>query len=87
MDINRPRDLPPGRQQIPERRDNSNGPGEYGPGVTDRYTVNIQIHGATIDVPKSALSGLDLAGLVALRNVKGQIPLGRPSDRCGSRAR
>ena len=68
MDINRPRDLPPGRQQIPERWDNSTGPGEYGTVVTDRYAVNIQVHGATIDMPKSALSGVDLAGLVALRN-------------------
>lgn len=57
-----------GDSMIHEQWDNSSGQGEYSAVVANRFTVKIQGNGANMDVLKSALGGVDLAGLAALKD-------------------
>ena len=57
-----------GGSMIHEQWDNSSGQGEYSAVVADRFMVKVEGHGANIDALKSALGGVDVAGLAALKN-------------------
>jgi Yip1 domain len=57
-----------GDQLIHEKWDNRNQSGEYGTVVADRFAVKVSGTAGSVDELKSALAGVDLAGLAALRN-------------------
>jgi hypothetical protein len=57
-----------GGSMIHEQWDNSSKEGEYSAVLADRYMVKVEGSGASIDTLKSALNGVDMAGLAALKN-------------------
>jgi uncharacterized membrane protein len=57
-----------GGQLVHEKWDNRDHRGEYGVVVADRFSVAVSGQAASIDELKSALSGVNLAGLAALKN-------------------
>ncbi len=57
-----------GGHLIHEQWDNASKEGEYSAVVADRYMVKVQGSGGSIDELKSALGGVDMAGLAALKN-------------------
>jgi Yip1 domain len=57
-----------GGSMIHEQWDNSSGQGEYSAVVADRFMVKVAGHGANIDALKSALGGVNVSGLAALKN-------------------
>jgi hypothetical protein len=57
-----------GGHLVHEKWDNHANFGEYGVVVGDRFTVDVSGNAASIDELKSAVSGVDLAGLEALKN-------------------
>jgi hypothetical protein len=57
-----------GGHLVHEKWDNHANFGEYGVVVGDRFTVDVSGNAASIDELKSAVSGIDLAGLEALKN-------------------
>ena len=57
-----------GGNLVHERWDNSSSQGEYSAVVADRFMVKVEGNAANIDGLKSALNGVDVAGLAALKN-------------------
>ena len=57
-----------GGSMIHERWDNSSKEGEYSAVVADRFMVKVEGNAANIDGLKSALNGVDVAGLAALKD-------------------
>jgi hypothetical protein len=57
-----------GNSMVHERWDNASKEGEYSAVVADRFMVKVEGNGASIDELKSALGGVDVAGLAALKN-------------------
>jgi hypothetical protein len=57
-----------GGSLIHEQWDNASKEGEYSAVVADRFMVKVQGSGSSIDELKSALGGVDMTGLAALKN-------------------
>lgn len=57
-----------GGSMVHEQWDNASREGEYSAVVADRFMVKVEGSGPSIDVLKSALGGVDMAGLAALKN-------------------
>ena len=57
-----------GENMVHEEWDNADKRGEYSAMVADRFMVKVSGNAGSIDELKSALGGVDLAGLAALRN-------------------
>jgi hypothetical protein len=57
-----------GGHLVHEKWDNRGNFGEYGVFVGDRFSVDVSGNAASIDQLKAAVSGVDLAGLEALKN-------------------
>ena len=53
---------------VHEEWDRSSNSGEYGVVLGDRFLVKVAGNAASVDDLRSAVAGLDLAGLEALRN-------------------
>lgn len=53
---------------IHEQWDSASKHGEYGAVVGERFTVKIDSDGADVNELKTALGGIDLASLAALKN-------------------
>lgn len=57
-----------GNSMIHEQWDNASKQGEYSAVVADRFMVKVEGSGTSIDTLKSALAGVDVAGLAALKD-------------------
>jgi len=57
-----------GGHLVHEKWDNRGNSGEYGVVVGDRFSVDVSGNASSIDQLKAAVSGIDLAGLEALKN-------------------
>lgn len=57
-----------GGSMIHEQWDNTSKEGEYSAVVAERFMVKVEGSGPSIDALKSALNGVDMAGLAALKN-------------------
>ena len=57
-----------GDSLIHEQWDSASKEGEYSAVVADRFMVKVEGNAESIDVLKSALTGVDTAGLAALKN-------------------